>query len=102
MPRDTEALRAEVLAMRDKISAGHPNHSELFDLKHDRGGMVDVEFVTQYLVLCHAGSHRVLVNNLGNIALLRLAGEAGLIPAELGVAAAMPTAPCAGRSTRCA
>lgn len=87
MPRDTEALRAEVLAMRDKISAGHPNHSELFDLKHDRGGMVDVEFVTQYLVLCHAGSHRVLVNNLGNIALLRLAGEAGLIPAELGVAA---------------
>ncbi|GAB1578441.1 bifunctional [glutamate--ammonia ligase]-adenylyl-L-tyrosine phosphorylase/[glutamate--ammonia-ligase] adenylyltransferase [Bordetella petrii] len=82
-PRDTAALRQEVLAMRDKISAGHPNHSGDFDLKHDRGGMVDVEFVTQYLVLCHAGTHRVLVNNLGNIALLRLAGEAGLIPAEL-------------------
>ncbi|OZI79719.1 MULTISPECIES: bifunctional [glutamate--ammonia ligase]-adenylyl-L-tyrosine phosphorylase/[glutamate--ammonia-ligase] adenylyltransferase [Bordetella] len=82
-PRDTAALRREVLAMRDKISAGHPNHSGDFDLKHDRGGMVDVEFVTQYLVLCHAGTHRVLVNNLGNIALLRLAGEAGLIPAEL-------------------
>jgi len=82
-PRDTAALRDEVLAMRDKISAGHPNHSGDFDLKHDRGGMVDVEFVTQYLVLCHAGTHRVLVNNLGNIALLRLAGEAGLIPADL-------------------
>ncbi|CAJ49992.1 bifunctional [glutamate--ammonia ligase]-adenylyl-L-tyrosine phosphorylase/[glutamate--ammonia-ligase] adenylyltransferase [Bordetella avium] len=87
MPRDPAVLRAEVLAMREKISAGHPNHSELFDLKHDRGGMVDVEFVTQYLVLCHAGDHRVLVNNLGNIALLRLAGEAGLIPADLGLAA---------------
>ncbi len=82
-PRDAAALRAEVLAMRDKISAGHPNQSGDFDLKHDRGGMVDVEFVTQYLVLCHAATHRVLVNNLGNIALLRLAAEAGLIPADL-------------------
>ncbi|WP_038851913.1 bifunctional [glutamate--ammonia ligase]-adenylyl-L-tyrosine phosphorylase/[glutamate--ammonia-ligase] adenylyltransferase [Bordetella petrii] len=82
-PRDTAALRTEVLAMRDKISAGHPNHSGDFDLKHDRGGMVDVEFATQYLVLCHAATHRVLVNNLGNIALLRLAAEAGLISAGL-------------------
>ena len=82
-PRDTAALRTEVLAMRDKISAGHPNHSGDFDLKHDRGGMVDVEFVTQYLVLCHAATHRVLVNNLGNIALLRLAAESGLISGGL-------------------
>jgi len=78
-PRDAAALRLEVLAMRDKISAGHPNNSPMFDVKHDRGGMVDVEFVTQYLVLCHSARHRELVNNLGNITLLRLAGEAGLI-----------------------
>ena len=82
-PRDTATLHNEVLAMRDKISAGHPNRTDAFDLKHDRGGMVDVEFVTQYLVLCHAATHRVLVNNLGNIALLRLASEAGLIPPDL-------------------
>lgn len=81
--RDAAALRDEVLSMRDKINAGHPNHSGDFDLKHDRGGMVDVEFVTQYLVLCHAATHRVLVNNLGNITLLRLAAEAGLIPSDL-------------------
>jgi len=83
MPRDAAALRAEVLEMRRKISAGHPNPTELFDLKHDRGGMVDVEFVTQYLVLSQAGAHPELVGNLGNIALLRLAGQAGLIPADL-------------------
>jgi len=83
LPRDAAALREEVLAMREKINAGHPNTSGRFDLKHDRGGMVDVEFVTQYLVLCHAGTHPVLVRNLGNIALLRLAGEAGLIAPEL-------------------
>jgi glutamate-ammonia-ligase adenylyltransferase len=87
-PRDPAALRAEVLAMREKINAGHPNTSQKFDLKHDRGGMVDVEFVTQYLVLCYAGTHPVLVRNLGNITLLRLASEAGLIAPELATRAA--------------
>ena len=69
--------------MREKISAGHPNRSADFDLKHDRGGMVDIEFITQYLVLCHARSHPILVGNLGNIALLGLAAQAGLIPQAL-------------------
>jgi glutamate-ammonia-ligase adenylyltransferase len=87
LPRDAAALREEVLAMREKINAGHPNTSQMFDLKHDRGGMVDVEFVTQYLVLCHSGTHPQLVRNLGNIALLRLAGEAGLIAPELAARA---------------
>jgi glutamate-ammonia-ligase adenylyltransferase len=83
LPRDREALRREVLAMRDKISQGHPNRSGDFDLKHDRGGMVDIEFITQYLVLCESGQHPELLGNLGNIALLGLAGAAGLIPASL-------------------
>ncbi|MBO1016767.1 bifunctional [glutamate--ammonia ligase]-adenylyl-L-tyrosine phosphorylase/[glutamate--ammonia-ligase] adenylyltransferase [Achromobacter sp. SD115] len=87
LPRDAAKLREEVLAMREKINAGHPNTGPLFDLKHDRGGMVDVEFVTQYLVLCHSGTHPVLVRNLGNIALLRLSGEAGLISPELAARA---------------
>ncbi len=87
LPRDAAALRDEVLAMREKINAGHPNTSQMFDLKHDRGGMVDVEFVTQYLVLCHSGTHPQLVRNLGNIALLRLAGEAGLIAPALAARA---------------
>ncbi|HUH60469.1 MAG TPA: bifunctional [glutamate--ammonia ligase]-adenylyl-L-tyrosine phosphorylase/[glutamate--ammonia-ligase] adenylyltransferase [Candidimonas sp.] len=83
LERDAEAFKQEVLGMRQKISAGHPNRTAEFDLKHDRGGMVDVEFITQYLVLCHAGQHPKLLENLGNITLLRLASEAGLIPAEL-------------------
>lgn len=83
LPRDPLAFRDDVRGMRDKISAGHPNRSNDFDLKHDRGGMVDVEFITQYLVLCHAATHTVLLDNLGNITLLRLAAEAGLIPADL-------------------
>ncbi|GAB2910464.1 bifunctional [glutamate--ammonia ligase]-adenylyl-L-tyrosine phosphorylase/[glutamate--ammonia-ligase] adenylyltransferase [Paralcaligenes ginsengisoli] len=88
LPRDPQALKQEVQAMRQKIGSGHPNPSADFDLKHDRGGMVDIEFVTQYLVLCHASRHPVLLRNLGNITLLRLASEAGLIDAEIATGAA--------------
>ena len=74
--------------MRQKIIVGHPNKSALFDIKHDQGGMVDLEFVTQYLVLRYAGSHPELLENLGNIALLNLAAKAGLIPPSLANQAA--------------
>ncbi|MGB6006819.1 bifunctional [glutamate--ammonia ligase]-adenylyl-L-tyrosine phosphorylase/[glutamate--ammonia-ligase] adenylyltransferase [Castellaniella sp.] len=83
LPRDPDALRREVLSMRDKISQGHPNRSGDFDLKHDRGGMVDIEFITQFLVLSQSGAHPELLGNLGNIALLGLAAQAGLIPGLL-------------------
>ena len=65
--------------MREKMLDGHPNKGELFDLKHDRGGMVDIEFIVQYLVLAHAHRHTELARNDGNIALLGMAAELGLI-----------------------
>ncbi|MFH1603109.1 MAG: bifunctional [glutamate--ammonia ligase]-adenylyl-L-tyrosine phosphorylase/[glutamate--ammonia-ligase] adenylyltransferase, partial [Pseudomonadota bacterium] len=80
--RDQEALRREIVAMRAKMQDAHPNDSELFDLKHDRGGMIDIEFIVQHLVLAHAHRHPQLTGNLGNIALLKMAGELGLIPLE--------------------
>ncbi len=88
LPRDAEALRAEVLAMREKMHAGHVNDSELFDLKHDAGGIVDVEFCVQYLVLSQCATHPELADNVGNIALLKRAGAAGLLPPDLAEAAA--------------
>ena len=81
--RDTAKLAAEVLAMRKRMLDGHPNPSSLVDLKHDRGGMVDIEFIVQYLVLAHSRTHYELTGNLGNIALLHMAGALGLVPAEL-------------------
>ncbi|MEW5771545.1 MAG: bifunctional [glutamate--ammonia ligase]-adenylyl-L-tyrosine phosphorylase/[glutamate--ammonia-ligase] adenylyltransferase [Pseudomonadota bacterium] len=86
-PRDQAKLRAEVLEMRQKMLDGHPNPSGLFDLKHDRGGLVDVEFAVQYLVLANACRHPEMTANVGNIALLRRAGGLGLIPADLAEAA---------------
>ena len=73
--------------MREKMLQGHPNNTQQFDIKHDRGGMVDLEFVTQYLVLLHAKTHPELIGNLGNIALLKLAGQQGLIDMELAIKA---------------
>jgi glutamate-ammonia-ligase adenylyltransferase len=70
------------MAMRQRMVDAHPNKTELFDLKHDRGGLIDVEFIVQYLVLGHAFEHASLTGNLGNIALLKMAGELGLIPAD--------------------
>jgi glutamate-ammonia-ligase adenylyltransferase len=86
-PREPAALAAEVLKMRRRMRDGHPNPSGLFDLKHDESGMVDVEFVTQYLVLAHAHAQPRLIRNLGNIGLLRIAGELGLIDARQAAAA---------------
>jgi glutamate-ammonia-ligase adenylyltransferase len=88
MERDPAKLREDVLSMREQLLAGHPNPSELFDLKHDRGGMIDIEFMVQYLVLGHAHRHAELTKNAGNIALLRLAGQLGLIPRESAEAVA--------------
>ena len=82
LPRDRERLASEVVAMRQKMHAGHPNSSADFDVKHDHGGMVDVEFSVQYLVLAHGGEHPALLDNAGNIALLARAARAGLVDAE--------------------
>ena len=50
--------------------------------------MVDVEFAVQFLVLAHAHEHAALTRNLGNIALLRIAGELALVPPALALGAA--------------
>jgi glutamate-ammonia-ligase adenylyltransferase len=88
-PRDPQALRGEIVAMREKVRAAHPvRGADLFDLKHSAGGMVDVEFVVQYLVLAHACGHPELIDNVGNIALLERAEKVGLLPPGVGHAAA--------------
>ncbi|QAU35299.1 bifunctional [glutamate--ammonia ligase]-adenylyl-L-tyrosine phosphorylase/[glutamate--ammonia-ligase] adenylyltransferase [Janthinobacterium sp. 17J80-10] len=81
--RDEQVLKQEVRSMRQRMHDGHPNASGLFDLKHDDGGMIDIEFMVQYLILRHAAQHPELVADIGNIALLKLCGTLGLIDAPL-------------------
>lgn len=87
-PRDPEALRTEIVAMRERVRAAHPVRGTVFDVKHSVGGMVDAEFAVQYLVLSQAAKYRELIDNAGNIALLQRAEAAGLLPAGQGQAAA--------------
>ena len=81
-PLDGE-LKREVAAMRHKMALAKAHRSELFDLKQDAGGMIDIEFIVQYLVLQYAANYPQLTANYGNIALLKMCGELGLIDPAL-------------------
>ena len=81
-------LAREVVAMRQRMRDAHPHHTALFDLKHDAGGMIDIEFIVQYLVLRHAAAFPQLTVNVGNIALLAQCAALGLIDADLAASAA--------------
>ncbi len=87
--RELQKLRTEILAMRQKMHDGHPNDSGLFDIKHDSGGMVDIEFMVQYIILAYAHQHPELTANIGNLALLKLAGEIGLVPVDISAQVGM-------------
>jgi len=88
MPRDIEPLRTEVLAMRQKMFDAHGAATPgLFDIKQDPGGIIDVEFIVQFLILAHAHQYPDLTENLGNIALLGMAAHHGLIPEDLAAGA---------------
>jgi glutamate-ammonia-ligase adenylyltransferase len=87
-PRDLTALKREVLEMREKVRAARPVKAGRFDVKHSPGGMMDAEFAVQLLVLAHSADNPTLLDNAGNIALLRRAEAQGLLPAGVGEAAA--------------
>ena len=87
-PRDAASLKAEIVAMRERVRQGHPVKADHFDVKHSPGGMVDAEFAVQYLVLLNTAAQPELADNVGNIALLQRAESAGLLPAGVGEAAA--------------
>lgn len=95
-PRNADDLKTEIKAMRERLRSAHParrapidnQKGERFDVKQSPGGMIDAEFVMQYLVLSQAAAHPELIANAGNIALLERAEVLGLLPSGVGHAAA--------------
>jgi glutamate-ammonia-ligase adenylyltransferase len=79
-PRDPGPLAAAVRAMRERIFREHgAKAGGAWNLKHARGGLVEVEFAAQYLVLANAHREpRLLVTS--TTAALETAGDAGLLP----------------------
>ncbi len=88
--RDAASLKQEIIAMRQRVSSAHKVADGQFNLKHSAGGMIDAEFITQYLVLLHSHQHPTMLENRGNIALLERADTLGILPEgkNLGHAAA--------------
>jgi glutamate-ammonia-ligase adenylyltransferase len=78
--RDAKPLRKEVTAMRQKMRANLFNPRQgTFDLKQGNGGIVDIEFMVQYLVLRHAGAHPELTTWSDNVRLLETLAGCGII-----------------------
>ncbi|MEX0732352.1 MAG: bifunctional [glutamate--ammonia ligase]-adenylyl-L-tyrosine phosphorylase/[glutamate--ammonia-ligase] adenylyltransferase [Aquisalimonadaceae bacterium] len=77
-PRDSATLRTEVREMRERMrgTKGSRN-ADQFDLKQDRGGIADIEFMVQYGVLSGARKAPRLLRYTDNIRLLGELSESG-------------------------
>jgi glutamate-ammonia-ligase adenylyltransferase len=77
-PRERAKTAADVRDMRTRIEK-EKGTQDPWELKQVRGGLIDLEFIVQYLQLVHARAHPRLLTQNTVEALTRL-GEAGLIP----------------------
>jgi glutamate-ammonia-ligase adenylyltransferase len=78
--RDAEKLRSDVRQMREKMRDSlDRSKGEEFDLKQGRGGIADIEFMVQYLVLRWAHSFPDLLDWTDNIRLLEGLARNGIL-----------------------
>ncbi len=78
--RDPRRLLADVAEMRRRIAAEHPRASP-WDLRNRRGGLIDLDFIAQYLMLREAASSPQVLQR-ATAAALRALGRAGLLKPE--------------------
>ncbi|MCM0610913.1 bifunctional [glutamate--ammonia ligase]-adenylyl-L-tyrosine phosphorylase/[glutamate--ammonia-ligase] adenylyltransferase [Marinobacter sediminum] len=85
-PRDRESLRREVVDMREKmrtsLATPEARQEEVFHIKHDVGGIVDIEFLVQYLMLAWCSEHPELTQWSDNIRQMEELGRAGVMTME--------------------
>ena len=78
--REKEKLRDDVYQMRERMRRELLKpESDLFDLKHSPGGIVDIEFLVQYLVLLKSHQHPQLLEWTDNVRLIQTLLETGVI-----------------------
>ena len=81
--RDEAQLKDDVVKMREKMREHLSKDSEqAFDLKQGHGGMTDIEFIAQFLVLNHAKHCHELTHFSDNIRILESAVQQGVINSE--------------------
>lgn len=86
-PRDEAKVREEVLKMRQKMkdhlgSSKEQQKDGIFHLKQDAGGIVDIEFMAQYVVLAWSGSNPDLAHYSDNVRILEDAAKAGCLSSD--------------------
>lgn len=83
-PRDQAELAQAVCEMREKMiqHLGSGSQGERFSLKHDPGGIVDIEFMVQYGVLRWAAQYGELTRFTDNVRLLETLAVLELMPAQ--------------------
>jgi len=79
-PQDADQIARDAAAMR-KLIASEKGDRDPWDLKLVSGGLIDIEFVAQYLVLAHAHDHPALLG-VSTRAVIAAAGAAGLVSVD--------------------
>ncbi|NNP73892.1 bifunctional glutamine synthetase adenylyltransferase/deadenyltransferase [Acinetobacter defluvii] len=87
LPREEQAVRQEVLNMRQKMkdhlgSSKEQKKDGIFHLKQDAGGIVDIEFMAQYVVLAWSGTNPDLAHYSDNVRILEDAAKAGCLSSD--------------------
>lgn len=87
IPREENKVREEVLKMREKMkdhlgSSNEQKKHGIFHLKQDAGGIVDIEFMAQYVVLAWSGTKPDLAHYPDNVRILEDAAKADCLSSD--------------------
>ena len=79
-PRDLVQLKQDVCEMREKMYEHLAKHDDAqFNIKTDQGGITDIEFIAQYLVLAHSPQQPALTRWSDNVRIFEIMAEYGVI-----------------------
>ena len=81
-PRGIKELKDEIFKMRQKMYSQYNFKEDSFDLKNDKGGLIDIEFLVQFFVLMYSIKHQNLLSNTGNLALISALEDYQLIKSK--------------------
>ncbi len=102
LPRDGAQTQVEISAMRERWREQQDrSDAARFDLKQGRGGLVDIAFLLQALVLQHAERHPELLDSGNGADLIELAARVGVLTAADAQVLAVAHAELLGRALRC-
>jgi glutamate-ammonia-ligase adenylyltransferase len=85
-PRIKSLLQEEVRAMRERMRKELLSpEPEMFDLIQDKGGIIDIEFLVQYLVLLKSYEHAELLKWTDNVRILETLTQTGVIDKDIAI-----------------